>query len=149
MSISSTLVRAAALGTSVAALAFLPATTASAADVINTFKNQATNRCIDDTNQGFRTWSCNDSNAQKWIVHKWNDGTVQLKNVNTNRCMYDSDQGFKTLPCDDSRNQSWYVKKWADNTIELKNQATNRCIDDSNVGFRTLGCNAGTFQSWF
>lgn len=145
----STLIRAAALGTSVAAFTFLPATTASAADAINTFKNQATNRCIDDTDRGFRTWDCNGTNAQNWIVHKWNDGTVQLKNVNTNRCMYDSDQGFKTLSCDSSPNQSWYVRHWADGTLELKNQATNRCIDDSNVGFRTLGCNAGTFQSWF
>ncbi|GLP67025.1 MULTISPECIES: RICIN domain-containing protein [unclassified Streptomyces] len=144
-----TLGRIAALGTTATALALLPLSTASAADAINTFKNQATNRCIDDTGNGFRTWDCNGSNAQNWIVHRWNDGTVQLKNVNTNRCMFDSDQGFKTLDCDSSPNQSWYVKKWADNTIELKNQATNRCIDDSNVGFRTLGCNAGTYQSWF
>ena len=85
MSIS-TLIRAAALGTSVAALAFLPATTASAADAVNTFKNQGTNRCIDDTNQGFRTWDCNGTPAQNWIVHTWRDGTVQLKNANTNRC---------------------------------------------------------------
>ncbi|MEU5110876.1 RICIN domain-containing protein [Streptomyces longwoodensis] len=83
-------------------------------------------------------------------MHKWNDGTVQLKNANTNRCMFDSnDQGFTTRPCDSSANQSWYVHRWADNTLELKNQATTRCIDDSNLGFRTLGCNAGQFQSWF
>jgi hypothetical protein len=145
----STLTRVAALGVSVAAFALVPAATASAADAVNTFKNQATNRCIDDTSQGFRTFDCNGTPAQNWIVHKWNDGTVQLKNANTNRCMYDSDQGFKTLPCDSSTNQSWHVRHWNDGTLELKNQATNRCIDDSNLGFRTLGCNAGQYQSWF
>ncbi|PJE96732.1 hypothetical protein CUT44_17020 [Streptomyces carminius] len=142
--------RAAAVGVSAAALALLPLGGASAAtNAVNTFQNQGTGRCIDDTSNGFRTWDCNNSAAQQWNVHKWADGTVQLRNLNTGRCMYDGDQGFKTATCDSSTNQSWFVRHWNDGTIELKNQATNKCIDDSNLGFRTLGCNTGVYQSWY
>jgi hypothetical protein len=63
----SVLTRVAALGVSAAAIALLPAATASAADAVNTFKNQATNRCIDDSSAGFRTWACNSGQNQSWF----------------------------------------------------------------------------------
>ena len=38
-----------------------------AADPIQTFQNQNTGRCIDDTNSGgFRTFPCNGTPAQQW-----------------------------------------------------------------------------------
>ncbi len=114
------------------------------------FQNQATGRCIDDTDNGFRTWSCNGSNAQKWNIISWNDGTRQLRSVNTARCMEDTDNGFRTVQtCNSSREQSWWVKVWNDGSIRFQNQATGRCIDDSSLGFRTWACNDTAFQSWF
>lgn len=114
------------------------------------FRNQATGRCIDDTDNGFRTWSCNGSNAQKWNVISWNDGTRQLRSVNTARCMEDTANGFRTVQtCNSSPEQSWWVKVWNDGSIRFQNQATGRCIDDSSLGFRTWACNDTAFQSWF
>ncbi|MFF1615790.1 RICIN domain-containing protein [Amycolatopsis sp. NPDC058278] len=82
------------------------------ADAVNTFKNQATGRCIDDSSAGFRTWTCNTSTNQKWNVHIWGDGTRQLKNQATGRCIDDSSAGFRTWTCwpgsdPNSANQSW------------------------------------------
>ncbi|MFJ3326056.1 RICIN domain-containing protein [Streptomyces griseus] len=114
------------------------------------FQNQATGRCIDDTDNGFRTWSCNGSYAQKWNIISWTDGTRQLRSVNTARCMEDTDNGFRTVQtCNSSREQSWWVKVWNDGSIRFQNQATGRCIDDSSLGFRTWACNDTAFQSWF
>ncbi|MFJ7087517.1 hypothetical protein ACIQU8_30310 [Streptomyces griseus] len=31
------------------------------------FQNQATGRCIDDSSLGFRTWACNDTAFQSWF----------------------------------------------------------------------------------
>jgi hypothetical protein len=122
---------------------------AHAADPIYTYKNQATARCIDDTDQGFRTWTCNGTNPQRWWVKDWGDGTFRFQNVNTGRCIDDSDQGFRTWTCNAGQNQSWYVTYWGDGTRRFQNQATGRCMDDSGNGFRTWSCNTGQNQSWF
>ncbi|MFF7727106.1 RICIN domain-containing protein [Streptomyces sp. NPDC008001] len=125
------------------------ASPAGAQDAVQTFRNQATGKCMDDTNNGFRTWSCNGSTPQKWSVHVWNDGTRQLRSANTGRCVEDTDNGFRTVGnCGSNPEQSWWVKVWADGTVRFQNQATLRCIDDSNQGFRTWACNDSPYQSW-
>ncbi|MGK5637127.1 RICIN domain-containing protein [Streptomyces sp. URMC 126] len=142
------------LGGALTAASLIPAPGALAApagttDVVQSFRNQATGRCIDDTNQGFRTWSCNGSTPQKWSVHVWGDGTRQLRSVNTGRCVEDTDNGFRTVgSCGSAPEQSWWVKVWGDGTVRFQNQATGRCIDDSNQGFRTWACNDSPYQSW-
>ena len=80
------------------------------ADVINTFRNQQTNRCMDDTDQGgFRTFACNNTNPQRWNVHVWADVTRELRNINTGRCIDDTDSGgFRTFPCNSTPAQSWF-----------------------------------------
>ncbi|MEV4950134.1 RICIN domain-containing protein [Streptomyces sp. NPDC053755] len=151
----SVLKRAAGIGASVAVLALLPGTsTASAAttaDPVNTFQNQETGRCIDHTNEGgLRAFPCNNTNAQKWYVKSWGDGTRRFQNVLTGKCIDDSNVGFRVLDCNDGVFQSWFVKRWNDGTLELKNQGTNRCMDDTVAGgFRTWDCNASPAQSWF
>ncbi|GAA2629835.1 RICIN domain-containing protein [Streptomyces vastus] len=124
-----------------------------------TFKNQVTARCMDDSDRGFRTVGCHGRATQQWNVHVWNDGTRQLKNVATGRCIDDSSAGLRTWTCwpgSDSRskNQSWYVHRWNDGSIQFKSQATSRCIDDSSAGLRTWTCWPGSDsrsknQSWF
>jgi len=120
-------------------------------DPINIYQNQATRRCMDDTDHGgFRTWTCNGTPAQRWIVHRWPDNTYRFQNLNTGRCIDDnSANGFRTRTCNTSPNQSWYVRYWADGTRRFQNQATGRCIDDSANGFRTLPCNTSPNQSWY
>ncbi|WP_228990485.1 RICIN domain-containing protein [Streptomyces sp. DH8] len=115
-----------------------------------TFRNQATGRCLDDTNNGFRTWSCNGTNPQLWDVRVWGDGTRQLRNVNTQRCIEDSHaHGLRTVgSCSSAAEQSWWIKVWDDGTVRFQNQATLRCIDDSSLGLRTFACNNLEFQSW-
>ncbi|MCX4846451.1 RICIN domain-containing protein [Streptomyces sp. NBC_00893] len=126
------------------------ASPARAADATQSFRNQATGRCMDDTDDGFRTWSCNGSNPQLWDVKVWDDGTRQLRNVNTGRCVEDSDNGFRTVgTCGSTPEQSWWIKVWDDGTVRFQNQATLRCIDDSSLGFRTWPCNDAPYQSWF
>jgi hypothetical protein len=120
-----------------------------AVDAIQTFQNQNTGRCIDDTNQGFRTWGCNGTPPQSWRVHVFNDGTRRLQSVNTGRCIFDSNGGFRTVsPCDSSTNQSWFIDRLPGGQIAFRNQATQRCIDDTNQGFRTWSCNRTPAQQW-
>lgn len=121
---------------------------ARADDAIQSLRNQATGRCMDDTSNGFRTWSCNGSSPQLWNVHVWGDGTRQLRNNNTGRCIEDTDNGFRTVNCNSSPEQSWWVKVWGDGTVRFQNQHTQRCIDDSSLGFRTWACNDTQYQSW-
>ncbi|MEI7031547.1 RICIN domain-containing protein [Streptomyces pratensis] len=124
---------------------------ARTAAATQSFRNQATNRCMDDTDSGFRTWSCNGSRPQLWDVKVWGDGTRQLRNVNTGRCIEDSHtNGFRTVgSCSSAAEQSWWVKVWGDGTVRFQNQVTLRCIDDSSLGFRTFPCNDLPYQSWF
>jgi Ricin-type beta-trefoil lectin domain len=121
-----------------------------AADPIETFQNQNTGRCIDDTdNGGFRTFACNGTRPQQWRVHVFNDGTRRLQNVNTGRCMFDSNGGFRTVTCDTSTNVSWFIDHPATGQIAFRNQNTGRCIDDTdNGGFRTFSCNGTRPQQW-
>ncbi|MFB7101481.1 RICIN domain-containing protein [Streptomyces hydrogenans] len=148
------------LGGALALASLTPATGALAAtsgsfgpagtyDAVQSFRNQSTNRCMDDTTNGFRTWSCNGSNPQLWNVRVWGDGTRELRNINTGRCIEDTDSGFRTAVCNAGQEQSWWITVWNDGTVRFKNQHTSRCIDDSSLGFRTWACNSLPYQSWF
>lgn len=126
----------------------------ASADSVQTFKNQATKQCLDDSGKGLRTITCNGKVTQKWNVHTFNDRTRQLKSKGTGRCLDDSSKGLRTFKCwpgsnPNSRFQSWFVKKFNDGTIRFQNQATKRCLDDSSKGLRTFRCNTTKFQSWF
>jgi hypothetical protein len=72
------------------------------------FQNVNTGRCIDDSDQGFRTWTCNAGQNQSWYVTYWGDGTRRFQNQATGRCMDDSGNGFRTWSCNTGQNQSWF-----------------------------------------
>jgi hypothetical protein len=141
--------RAVLIGMVLAAAQVAPAPVS--ADVINTFQNVRTKRCMDDSHLGFRTVGCHFGDHQRWIVRVWvEDGTRQLRNVKTGRCIGDNpnDGGFRTFGCDSSRVQSWFIKRYGDG-IHFQNQNTGRCIDDTDEGgFRTFECNETTAQRW-
>ncbi|WP_194236343.1 RICIN domain-containing protein [Streptomyces acidicola] len=123
---------------------------AQAADVVSTFRNQATNGCLDASLNNYkRTWPCYGDAAQRWNVHAWRDGTHELRSLEGGWCLDDSSYGLRTYPCNSTTFQSWYLHYWDDGTWELRNQATGKCLDDSSYGLRTFPCNATTFQSWF
>ncbi|MFF4791618.1 RICIN domain-containing protein [Streptomyces sp. NPDC001276] len=142
---------ASTLTTAVLSLIMLGATTAHA-DTTQTFKNQATGRCLhaDVTVPSVYAVRCDGDSWQRWNVHVWADGTREIKHVMTGECLDDSNAyGLRKFPCNASKFQSWYIHRWNDGTIEVKNQATGRCLDDSNAyGTRTYPCNATEFQSW-
>ncbi|MFD3403572.1 RICIN domain-containing protein [Kribbella sp. NPDC058693] len=131
---------------------------AVAADPVQTLKNKATNRCLDDSGNGLRTLGCNGKITQKWQIHVWADTTRQLRSIGTGECLDDSSKGLRTISCwagsnPNSKFQSWYKLTYSDGTIRLQNQATKRCLDDSGKGLRTLGCYPNSspnrkFQSW-
>ncbi|WP_432880955.1 RICIN domain-containing protein [Kribbella sp. CA-245084] len=132
---------------------------AVAADPVQTLKNKATNRCLDDSGKGLRTLGCNGKITQKWQIHVWpGDQTRQLRSVGTGECLDDSHLGLRTISCWASSNpnskfQSWYKLTYSDGTIRLQNQSTKRCLDDSGKGLRTLACYPNSspnrkFQSW-
>ncbi|WP_275002629.1 RICIN domain-containing protein [Promicromonospora iranensis] len=135
------------------ALEPLPATVtpSRAADEILRYRNQATNRCMDDSSAGFRTWTCFQNSNQTWTAHPWNDGTWRFQNHATGRCIQATGAStLRTWTCDSSEKQSWYITYWNDGTRRLQNEYYGTCIDDSNgSGFRLNLCNSSTFQSWW
>jgi hypothetical protein len=134
----------------VAAVVLVAAPAADAADPVRSFQNQWSGKCLDDTPAGFRMWPCNGTNAQHWIMHYWNDGTVRLQNVNTLRCIDDTyDFGLRTWGCNSGQNQSWWVTLWNDGTRRYQNQATGYCISDSTAGLRHVVCSTSSAQSWW
>jgi hypothetical protein len=138
------------LGVLTVAAVLIAAPAAHAADPIVSYSNQGTGKCIDDTPAGFRTWTCNGTNAQRWIVHTWADNTVRFQNVNTGRCMEDTPSVFRTSPCNSSEAQSWWVTYWNDGTRRFMNQATGACIEDSwLLGLRTPNCDSSVWESWY
>ncbi|MGK5533624.1 RICIN domain-containing protein [Streptomyces sp. URMC 129] len=116
---------------------------------VNTFQSLGTLRCMDDSDEGFRTLWCNGSDHQKWNVHVFNDGTRRFQNVATGRCIYDGPHGFSTQFCGSSENVSWYVVRHHEVRMTLRNEATDDCIDDSeHDGFRMVDCNGTQYQDW-
>ncbi|GIF62836.1 hypothetical protein Ais01nite_08710 [Asanoa ishikariensis] len=134
----------------VAAGLLVAAPAANAADPIYGYRNQGTNKCLDDTSAGFRTYSCNGTNPQRWRVTDLGGDNVRLQNVNTGRCMDDSNvQGLRTVDCNAGSYQKWHVVYWADNTRRFQNLATGACLEDSILGLRTPDCDSSTWESWF
>ncbi|MEV5411584.1 RICIN domain-containing protein [Thermopolyspora sp. NPDC052614] len=124
------------------------AETSSAQRVINTFRNRATGRCLDDSGAGLRSFPCNGLSFQKWNVTVDDFGHRTIQNQNTGRCLDDSGAGLRTFPCNGLTFQKWNVTHHA-NGITLANHETKRCVDDSNVGLRSFPCNGLNFQRWY
>jgi hypothetical protein len=146
-----TLRKIAAIGL-IAFLAVLGGTaTASASntDPIVKLQNSATGRCIDDSDFGFRTNTCNGSSYQRWSRIPFGD-KYEFQNVATGRCIDDSDFGFRTNTCNSSSYQTWSAGLNGNNGggFPLLNHATRRCIDDSDFGFRTNTCNFSVYQTF-
>ena len=98
-----TLRKIAAVGL-IAFLAVLGGTAAASAsngDPIIKLRNTATGRCIDDSDFGFRTNTCNSSSYQTWSIGLNGNGGFPfiLLNSATLRCVDDSDFGFRTNTC--------------------------------------------------
>jgi hypothetical protein len=146
-------IRALALMGALTAITLLAPPAVASAAAPETYRNLATDRCMDDDDTlGFRTWNCFDNDHQRWQVVTFADNTVQLRNVRTERCIDDSDLGFRTWPCHaaqdpNSRFQRWNVDRFG-NHIRFRSVATGRCIDDSGAGFRTWTCFDNNNQKW-
>lgn len=125
---------------------------ASTADVVNTFQNQATGGCLDSSYvNANRTNGCG-TPEQNWNVHKYNDGTVELRAItNWDFCLGHDGIALRMQYCDNSQGQSWIVKHWLDHTIRFENQqAAYYCIDDNQIqGMRLMPCSSATYQSWY
>jgi hypothetical protein len=112
--------------------------TASAAEVVQTFRNVYSGLCLDDSGDfGPRTFHCNGLNYQKWGVTVWGDGTRQLRNLATNRCLGARNQGsggngiLVFGPCGPSRVMSWYVRR-VTNGIWFESQEVHAdCLIDA------------------
>ncbi|MCF3179941.1 RICIN domain-containing protein [Streptomyces polychromogenes] len=131
-----------------------PAGAAPAADTIQTLRNDATSACLDDSEYGVRTYTCLGNDHQKWNVHRWADGTRELRNTKTGRCLTDHPEGnVRPYACDKAKDQSWTVHRYPDGAVELKNQQTGLCLDDSPAHhLRTFPCGTHSgkspYQTW-
>ncbi|WP_221889770.1 RICIN domain-containing protein [Streptomyces sp. WAC06614] len=150
------LLRSAALACALLAAGPSPtaAAAAPAADRIQTFRNAATSACLDDSEYGVRTYTCLGNDHQRWNVHRWADGTRELRNVRTGRCLTDYPAGsVGPHACDKAKDQSWIVHRYPDGAVELKNQQTGLCLDDSPAHhLRTFPCGShadkSPYQTW-
>jgi hypothetical protein len=128
---------------------------AAHADVDTTFQNQETGGCLTWLRERYsfvHVQVCGaDARNQVWSVHRWRDGTIEIRSLVDGQCLDDSDAfGTRMFGCNATPFQSWYPHTWNDGTIQLKNQATGRCLDYSHAYLlRTYTCNASTFQSWY
>ncbi|GAA2230458.1 RICIN domain-containing protein [Streptomyces nogalater] len=118
-----------------------------AADPVQTFRNVATNKCLDDSSAGVRTFDCNNLDFQKWEVHVFQDGTRRLRNIATGQCLASGGGRLTMGGCNSSREVSWWVRKGGGNVV-FQNQAAGTCLDDSNAGLRLFACNSLDFQNW-
>ncbi|KAK1177002.1 ricin-type beta-trefoil lectin domain protein [Streptomyces sp. NBS 14/10] len=119
------------------------------------FRNDATGYCLDDSEQGTRTFPCNGLDYQYWAVGVQSDGTRTLKNIFTGKCLTSGQSGsVGTQSCDSlSRAQRWNVYKYSDGSVEFKNALWGLCLDDSaDYHLRTFSCGTHTqhspFQTW-
>lgn len=68
--------------------------------------NQATGRCLDDSNYGLRSIGCNGGAFQKWLLQDRGNG-VEVRNVWTGKCLDDSGAGLRTFSCNGLNYQRW------------------------------------------
>ncbi|MDJ0343489.1 hypothetical protein QMK19_18225 [Streptomyces sp. H10-C2] len=116
------------------ALGALSTSPASATDVVNTFRNQATQGCLDSSTVNLnRTNGCG-TPEQNWNVHSYNDGTIEIRAItNWDYCLGHDGIALRMQLCDNSKRESWIIKHWLDHTIRFQNRETNTCIDDNQV----------------
>lgn len=115
-----------------------------------TFRNRATGKCVEGTNIAYSN-TCTYDWEQEWYVHRWADGTRQLKNVYSGLCLTGQDDGWGMGSCNSSTDQSWFVRSFS-NGIELRNQRNGKCLDDSaQHGLRTYPCSTTPqpYQLWY
>ncbi|MEU6797033.1 RICIN domain-containing protein [Nonomuraea wenchangensis] len=124
------------------------ATAAVSKDVINTFRNRVTGKCLDDDGNKLKTFPCNGLDFQQWKVTVDQFGQRTLQNVHTRRCLDDSGAGLRAFTCNGLTFQKWNVIKHG-NDLVLENHETKRCVDDSQVGLRSFACNNLNFQRWY
>ncbi|ONI91014.1 hypothetical protein ALI144C_01995 [Actinosynnema sp. ALI-1.44] len=104
------------------------------ADSVQTFRNRETNLCLDDSNEhGLRTFHCNGLNYQKWNVHRWNDGTLQLRNIHTGGCLgaYKHPNGTwvpEVGTCRASQAYSWYSRRVSGGIRLYSEVIDTRCL---------------------
>ncbi|MFV0131577.1 RICIN domain-containing protein [Streptomyces sp. HMX112] len=155
-----------ALSTAAAALsavAWMPQAQASgtatvATASIQTFRNGATGRCLDDSHEGTRTFPCNGLTYQQWNVQvDPRNNSRQLKNIATGKCLVSGTKGYiGTSDCGITgvgSAQDWFVYKYGDGSVELKNARTGLCLDDSyDYQLRGFPCGSHSakspYQNW-
>ncbi|MFE6647968.1 RICIN domain-containing protein [Nocardioides sp. NPDC057772] len=144
----------AAITTIIATLGLIAGSATPASAATQTYRNEATGLCLEDTTTEPRTAACAGVSTQQWIVKVWNDGTRRFQNGRTGECLHaqlGTGTGvifLRSLPCNDSQQQSWWIKRWADGTIRFQNQAYGWCIRDPYVG-SLEECNTSENQSWY
>lgn len=124
-----------------------PAAVASAACFSCPYKNQATGRCLDDSQQyGLRPFGCNGLDYQLFQI----TGGAAIINNHTGRCLDDSPQfHLRSFPCNGLQYQRWTVSSVGPNLVFI-NKYTNLAIDDSlQFGLRTFTVNFQTYQQFF
>lgn len=126
---------------------------AASSDELDTFTNEATGRCVDDSALGLRTFACNRSNYQTWDISDTRNGSFTMRNMATGLCLDDSrDYHLRAIGCNGLIYQQWIVsRRWPDGSFQLSSNGTGLCLDDSNAyHLRTFAC-GGTqtpWQSW-
>lgn len=76
-------------------------------------RNHLTNRCLDDSSLGLRTFGCNGTVFQRWVPFYWEqDGTMRLQNQATGQCLRAGSGGsVLTVKCDSYEVQWWYFSQ--------------------------------------
>ncbi|MCP2337437.1 RICIN domain-containing protein [Actinomadura rupiterrae] len=141
----------AALATAVIAVG-VSGTPSAYADTTTKWQRQDSEVCIgagSAANPVLTAW-CFINADIRYNVHRWRDGTYELKSLGSGQCLDDSNAyGLRVFTCNATQYQSWWLHRWNDGTTQLKNQATGRCVDESpEFGVRSYPCNATVFQSW-
>lgn len=115
---------------------------------LNIVFNDHTGRCLDASYSfGIRSYPCNGSVYQEWIVFTADGGyTRTLMNNATGWCLVDNAAGVGGVRCNGQEATNWLFS-WGN--YALQNTVTLRCLDDSfSYGLRTLSCNGLNYQKW-
>jgi hypothetical protein len=133
--------------------AMAPAATPAGPDVaqFHRFRNVHTGRCIDDSDIGLRSFSCNGGVFQLWdmdFTGPAGAGWWSIRSHATGACLQDLDSGLFGGACDGGIRESWKFFDNNGNTV-IQNVDTGRCLDDSvGPGLRSFPCNGLNFQDW-
>ncbi|WP_221568741.1 ricin-type beta-trefoil lectin domain protein [Alkalihalobacillus sp. TS-13] len=127
----------------------------ASANSVQTFKDLQEGVCLSGSTTNVNLGRCSNERA-KWIVHHWQDNTVELRSKsNSNYCLDDSNAyGTRMFPCNATPWQSWYVDRPGDGSIILRNQANNQCLTSYRPNMRkyyvsTESCDGSDSQKWY